>query len=80
MDPKVKGKRYYTSDNLINQVDSFRGQIGMRIMQRPKNLKDKEQHKEFMNDIYIENVWCFSEEKDYDYFHSTRKQTLEEFF
>jgi hypothetical protein len=52
----------------------------MRIMQRPKNLKDKEQHKEFMNDIYIENVWCFSEEKDYDYFHSTRKQTLEEFF
>ena len=51
----------------------------MRIMQRPKNI-DKDKHKEFMNDIYIENVWCFSEEKDYDYFHTTRKQTLEEFF
>ena len=81
MDPKVKGKRYYTSDNLINRVpEKFQGQIGMRIMQRPKNLKDKEQHKEFMNDIYIENVWCFSDDKDYDYFKYTRKQTLEEFF
>jgi hypothetical protein len=80
MDPKVKGKRYYTSDYLIDKVpDMFRGQIGMRIMQRPKNLKDKEQHKEYMNDIYIENVWCFSKDKDYDYFKYTNKQTLENF-
>jgi len=80
MDPKVKGKRYYTSDNLIDRIpNKFRGQIGMRIMQRPKNI-DKEKQKEFMNDIYIENVWCFSEDKDYDYFKYTRKQTLEEFF
>jgi len=80
MDPKVKGKRYYTSDNLIDRIpNKFRGQIGMRIMQRPKNI-DKEKQKEFMNDIYIENVWCFTEDKDYDYFKHTRKQTLEEFF
>ena len=78
MDPTIKGKRYYTSDNLINQVNTFKGQIGMKIVQRPKNLKDKEKHKEFMNDMYIENIWVFSEE-DYDYFHGTRRQTLEEF-
>ena len=80
MDPKVKGKRYYTSDYLIDKVpDMFRGQIGMRIMQRPKNLKDKEQHKEYMSDIYIENVWCFSKDKNYDYFKYTNNQTLENF-
>ena len=63
MDPKIKTKRYYASDDLIDDLIDhgahFCGQIGMRIMQRPKNIP-KEQLDEFMNKIYIEPVWSFS--------------------
>jgi hypothetical protein len=63
MDPKIKTKRYYASDDLIDDLIGrgahFCGQMGMRIMQRPKNIP-KEQLDEFMNKIYIEPVWCFS--------------------
>ena len=63
MDPKIKTKRYYASDDLIDDLTAngahFCGQMGMRIMQRPKNIP-KEQLDEFMNKIYIEPVWCFS--------------------
>jgi len=79
MDPTIKGKRYYSSDELVDTLkDNFVGQIGMRIMQRPKSDKlfeSEEEKAEFMNRIYIENVWCFSKEK-LDYFRHSRKATL----
>ena len=79
-DPKIKNKRYYSSDELVNSLkDFFIGQIGMRIMQRPKGNLDKKEQKEFMNRGYIENVWCFSKNKDIDLFEHTRSSTLEEF-
>ena len=67
MDPKIKTKRYYASDDLIDDLIGrgahFCGQMGMRIMQRPKNIP-KEQLDEFMNKIYIEPVWCFSKKTE----------------
>ena len=50
----------------------------MRIMQRPKSDKlfeSEEEKAEFMNRIYIENVWCFSKSK-LDYFRHARKAAL----
>ena len=82
MDPKVKNVRYRSSDELINKHrDKFLGQIGMRIMQRPKSdklFKDDREKADFMSKTYIENVWCFGP-KDYDFFASSRKATLENF-
>ena len=79
MDPNIKNKRYYSSDELVDSLkDNFVGQIGMRIMQRPKSDKlfeSEEEKAEFMNRIYIENVWCFSKEK-LDYFRYSRRATL----
>jgi hypothetical protein len=79
MDPTIKGKRYYSSDELVDSLkDNFVGQIGMRIMQRPKSDKlfeSEEEKAEFMNRIYIENVWCFSKSK-LDYFRHARKAAL----
>ena len=79
MDPNIKGKRYYSSDELVDSLkDNFVGQIGMRIMQRPKSdklFKSEEEKAEFMNRIYIENVWCFSKEK-LDYFRHSRSCLL----
>ena len=79
MDPNIKNKRYYSSDELVDSLkDNFVGQIGMRIMQRPKSDKlfeSDEEKAEFMNRIYIENVWCFSKEK-LDYFRHSRRATL----
>ena len=79
MDPTIKGKRYYSSDELVDSLkDNFVGQIGMRIMQRPKSDKlfeSEEEKAEFMNRIYIENVWCFSKDK-LDYFRHSRRATL----
>jgi hypothetical protein len=67
MDPKIKTKRYYASDDLIDDLTAhgahFCGQMGMRIMQRPKNIP-KEQLDEFMNKIYIEPVWAFSKKSE----------------
>ena len=82
MDPKVNNVRYKSSDELINTYrDKFIGQIGMRIMQRPKSdklFKDDKEKADFMAKTYIENVWCFGP-KDYDFFKSSRKATLENF-
>ena len=64
MDPKIKTKRYYASDDLIDNLTergaNFCGQMGMRIMQRPKNIENLD---EFMHKIYIEPIWCFSKKK-----------------
>ena len=82
MDPKVKGVRYRSGDELVDKFkDKFLGQIGMRIMQRPQGktkFKTKEELNEFMNKMFIENVWCFG--PDTDLFKSSRKATLDEFF
>ena len=83
MDPKIKSKRYRSSDELVNHLkDKFIGQIGMRIMQRPKSdklFKDEKEKADFMNKMFIENVWCFGD-KDFDLFRDSRKGTLENFF
>ena len=80
MDPKIKGKRYRTGDELCDKYnEKFKGQIGMRIMQRPKSdklFKNEQEKKEFMNNIFIENIWYFSNES-IDLF---KKTTLDEFF
>ena len=82
MDPKIKGKRYRSSDELVNRLkDKFLGQIGMRIMQRPKSdtlFKDEQEKADFMNKMFIENVWCFGPQTDL--FKNSRKATLDEFF
>ena len=82
MDPKVRGKRYYSSDELVDKFkDSFMGQIGMRIMQRPKSdklFKDEKEKAEFRDKMFIENVWCFGPETDL--FKNSRVATLEDFF
>ena len=90
LDPKVKGKRYHSGDDLVNSLkEHFIGQIGMRIMQRPQGKAvfsddegkfDKQKLNEFMNKIYIENVWCFGKDKNFDLFRHTKTGTLEEFF
>ena len=82
MDPKVHGVRYRSGDELVDKFqDKFLGQIGMRIMQRPQGktkIKTKEELNEFMNKMFIENVWCFGPKTDL--FKSSRKATLDEFF
>ena len=85
MDPKIKGKRYYSCDELVDSLsDYFIGQIGMRIMQRPQGnakFKTKEELNEFMNMLFIENVWCFhSVHSDLDLFRHSRVTTLDNFF
>ena len=82
MDPKVHGERYRSSDELVNKFkDKFLGQIGMRIMQRPKSdtlFKDEKEKAEFINKMFIENVWCFGPKTDL--FKNSRKANLDEFF
>ena len=84
MDPQVKGKRYRSCDEVVDMLkDNFVGQIGMRIMQRPKSDKlfeTEEAKQEFMNRTFIENVWCFSKDKNFDLFSTARKGTLDSFF
>jgi len=83
MDPTVKGKRYKSCDELVDSLQTyFQGQIGMRIMQRPKSDKlfeNDEAKQEFMNRIFIENIWCFCKKVNtqrLDYFRHARKATL----
>jgi len=90
MDPKVHGVRYYSGDELVDKFqDKFLGQIGMRIMQRPQGasvFKDEEGNfdkgamDEFMNKLYMENVWCFGKDTSVDLFKHIRVNTLEAFF
>ena len=83
MDPTVKGKRYKSCDELVDSLKTYyQGQIGMRIMQRPKSDKlfeSEEAKQEFMNRIFIENVWCFAKKvlpQRLDYFRHARQATL----
>ena len=91
MDPKIRGTRYYSSDELVDKFKgSFMGQIGMRIMQRPKSdklFKDEKEKAEFRDRLFIENVWVFrgvdngTEEfrHDFDLFRNSRKANLDSF-
>ena len=82
MDPKIHNVRYRSGDELVDKFrDKFLGQIGMRIMQRPKSdtlFKSEKEKADFMNKMFIENVWCFGPETDL--FKNSRKATLDEFF
>ena len=84
MDPKIKGTRYRSCDELVDSLQPhFCGQIGMRIMQRPQGknkFETKEELIEFMGKHYIENVWCFSKNKVFDLFRHKRRATLEGLF
>lgn len=90
MDPKIKGKRYRSGDELVDELkDDFVGQIGMRIMQRPQGKAvfsdedgnfDKEKMNQFMNKIYIENVWTFGKNPKIDLFRHKRVTTFDQFF
>jgi len=93
MDPKIKGTRYYSCDELVDSLEEyFIGQIGMRIMQRPQGnakFKTKEELNEFMNMLFIENVWCFysvdscianhTGHSNLDLFRHSRTTTLDNF-
>jgi hypothetical protein len=73
MDPKVKGKRHKSCDDLVgwfmNKYEgSFIGQIGMRIMSRPKSIKSfegdtydeqKAKYDEWQAKWFLESVWVF---------------------
>lgn len=69
-DPKIKNKRYYASDDLINDLTTkykecrFIGQLGMRIMQRPKNIAKEKLSKHFKG-VYTEPMWVFGKNRDY---------------
>jgi len=82
MDPKIHNVRYRSGDELVDKFrDKFLGQIGMRIMQRPKSdtlFKSEKEKADFMNKMFIENVWCFGPETDL--FKNSRKATLDDFF
>jgi len=68
-DPKVHNKRYYASDDLINDLTTkytdckFLGQLGMRIMQRPRNI-EKEQLLALYEKIYVEPCWVFGKNRN----------------
>ena len=84
MDPKIKGKRYRSGDELVDSLRAhWIGQIGMRIMQRPQGknkFETKEDLIEFMNKVYIENCWAFGKNKEFDLFRHKRRATLEGLF
>lgn len=84
LDPKVNGKRYRSGDELVDSLkDNFLGQIGMKIARRPKSDKlfeDEQEKQDFMNNIFMENVWCFGKDTSVDLFKDIKVNTLEEFF
>ena len=90
LDPKVKGKRYRSGDELCDHLkEHFIGQCGMRIMQRPQGASvfkdedgnfDKTAMDVFMKKVYIENIWCLAINKEFDLFRHTKSNTLEQFF
>ena len=53
----------------------------METRSKSDKLFESEQAKqEFMNKTFIENVWCFSKDKNVDLFKSVKKGTLDSFF
>jgi hypothetical protein len=67
MDPKVKGTRYYASDHLIDEMTKYKdcrfiGQLGMRIMTRPRNIP-KTTLLQLYEKAYIEPMWAFGKNR-----------------
>ena len=89
MDPKVKGKRHKSCDDLVNDLkEHFKGQIGMRIMARPKSIKSfegdtheerKAKYDEWQAKWFVESVWCFQKPggEDVDLFAPFKDSTLD---
>jgi hypothetical protein len=69
-DPKIKKARHRASDDLIDDLTtkysdcSFIGNLGMRIMQRPKNISKQDLLNHF-DQLYIEPMWVFGKNRDY---------------
>jgi hypothetical protein len=69
MDPQIKKKRYYASDDLITHLTesfdscTFLGQLGMRIMKRPRDI-DKEKLGNLLKQSYIEPIWVFGKNRN----------------
>ena len=90
MNPKVKNVVYPSCDELVDLLrPHFKGQIGMRIMQRPQGKSvfkdeegnfDKEQLQDFFDQLYIENCWYFGKEDTPDIFLRAEKNNLDDFF
>lgn len=84
MDPRISGVRYRAGDELVDSLkEHWIGQIGMRIMQRPqgkKFFKAEEGLVDYFDKIYIENVWCFGKNKEFDFFRHKRRASLENLF
>ena len=71
MDPTINGKRYRSCDEMVDYITkdlhgNFIGQVGMRIKQRPKNL-DRISLSNHLSTNFIENVWCFSKQQNYNF-------------
>lgn len=90
MNPKVKNVVYPSCDELVDLLrPHFKGQIGMRIMQRPQGKSvfkdeegnfDKEQLQDYFDQLYIENCWYFGKEDTPDIFLRAEKNNLDDFF
>jgi len=69
-DPKVHGVRYHASDELIDDMITkysecaFIGQLGMRIMQRPRNI-EKEKLLTLFEKLYVEPCWVFGKNRSH---------------
>jgi uncharacterized protein (UPF0297 family) len=75
-DPKVHNVRYFASDDLINDLTTkyndcnFIGNLGMRIMQRPRNI-EKTKLLSLYDKLYIEPCWVFGKNRK-DFFEQKR--------
>ena len=83
IDPKIRTKHYTLCDYMVDQLTvipecNFLGQIGMRMMQRMKTIKEEEKE-EFYDSIFIEPVWTFRKDKN-KYETAYDVSTLENFF
>jgi hypothetical protein len=83
IDPKIKTKRYPICDDMIDMLASrsecnFLGQIGMRMVQRTKAMKEEDKE-EFYDSIFIEPIWTFRKDKS-KYETEYDVSTLEKFF
>ena len=83
IDPKIRTKHHPLCDDMVDwvcQLDdmNFLGQIGMRMMQRMKTLKEEDKN-DFYDSIFIEPIWTFRKGLN-NYDTSFDKGSLEDFF
>ena len=83
IDPKIKTAYYPLCDYMVDKLGQipeciFLGQLGMRMMQRMKTIKEEEKD-DFYDSIFIEPVWTFRKGLN-KYETAFDVNTLEEFF